>query len=64
MLSSKEAATKKFETTAEEIMDAGAKAIYEMEKEAPATKLIEDVLGQVIARAVATWVIDMQKKED
>lgn len=41
MLSSKEAATKKFETTAEEIMDAGAKAIYEMEKESPATKLID-----------------------
>lgn len=64
MLSSKEAATKKFETTVEEIMDAGAKAIYEMEKEVPATKLIEDVLGHVIARAGAIWVIDMQRKED
>lgn len=64
MLSANEAKTKKFETTAEEIMEAGAKAISKMMCNNPEYILICDKLESVVAITAVTWVTNMQKKED
>lgn len=64
MLSANEAKTEIFETTAEEIMEAGAKAIVKMMCNEPECILISDKLESVVAITAATWVTNMQKKED
>lgn len=64
MLSVKRSMTKKFETTADEIMNAGAKAIEYMIYTNPALTLITDELTSLVAETAAMWSISMQKKEE
>lgn len=64
MLSGNEVMTKKFETTAEEIVEAGAGALAKSVCKNPRLMLIEDELSSVIAATAARWAINMQKKED
>ena len=63
MLSVKKSITNKFETTADEIMNAGAKAIEDMIHTNPALILITDELTSLVAATAAIWSINLQKNE-
>lgn len=53
----------RFETSAEEIMKAGAAAIMEMMSDKPALVLIHDDLTSAIALTAAKWQANKMKEE-
>lgn len=64
MLNPKEAKEVKFETTAEEIMRAGSRALADMFAEIPSLILLKDELTHMVAATAARWCVDMQEKSN
>ena len=64
LLNSKEARKIKYETTAEEIIFAGSRALADMIAEKPHLISIEDELLHAIGATVARWYVDMQEKNN